>query len=288
MVAAGATILMAASEESSSNGTENSATQCANQSSCSRYNEIHHSQEGARSPLKKDVKSCLTIKDKNRSHMLEKSSGIASKTESKDNSKSHMVHKTAPIRETKTSRLRAAAAVISPNAGSSSRKLGVSEVCAPWSVQPSSSISQKDEISISGNSSTMNPMRERDKSHKRKSYLNRSLNMEVLPTDRLNQSECSDRRSKRQSSKQGHISETISTMESGSQRQVSVNLHKKHVDPKLAYQRCSVQHATNRHKTHTSVPPSANVKYSTVQQTRYTILFSLQKIYTCTYVFACV
>lgn len=37
----------------------------------------------------------------------------------------------------------------------------------------------------SDNGNTMNPVRERDKSYKRKSYLNRSSNIEAVPSDRL-------------------------------------------------------------------------------------------------------
>lgn len=48
------------------------------------------------------------------------------------------------------------------------------------------------ENSISSNSTTTNPMRERDKSYKRKSYLNRSHNTEVTAGDGLNQCKCSD------------------------------------------------------------------------------------------------
>lgn len=40
---------------------------------------------------------------------------------------------------------------------------------------------------ISSNSSITNSPRERDKSYKRKSYLNRSLNMETATGDRSNQ-----------------------------------------------------------------------------------------------------
>lgn len=40
---------------------------------------------------------------------------------------------------------------------------------------------------ISNNSSITNSPRERDKSYKRKSYLNRSLNMETATGDRSNQ-----------------------------------------------------------------------------------------------------
>lgn len=84
-----------------------------------------------------------------------------------------------------------------------SKKLGMSETSAPLGLQPSGSLSIKDvsnymvtiiwsqnihgnleiikfqENSISGNNSIINSVRERDKSYKRKSYLNRSLNMET-------------------------------------------------------------------------------------------------------------
>lgn len=66
MVAAGATVLMAASEENSSNGTgstERSTTHSMNQSTCSPYNEIQRcGQRNVDSSIKGDVATCsLTI-----------------------------------------------------------------------------------------------------------------------------------------------------------------------------------------------------------------------------------
>lgn len=65
MVAAGTTVLMAASEENSSNGTrstERSTTHSTNQSTCSPYSEIQHcGQRNVESSIKGDVASSLNI-----------------------------------------------------------------------------------------------------------------------------------------------------------------------------------------------------------------------------------
>lgn len=58
MVAAGATILMATSEESSSNGMQNNSARYENHNVSSHYNEIHHNQQNAESPIKRNLTSC--------------------------------------------------------------------------------------------------------------------------------------------------------------------------------------------------------------------------------------
>lgn len=58
MVAAGATVLMAASEKGSLNRTENNSTRYENQNVCSHYNEIHNSQQIVECPAKKNITSC--------------------------------------------------------------------------------------------------------------------------------------------------------------------------------------------------------------------------------------
>ena len=268
MVATGATVLMAASEESPSNGTENNSTRLGNQNVSSQCNEIRHSERSAECPVKKIITPAVN-KSKSRSSMLEKSTRLISRTENKEGSKSFTSYKTAQIRETKASRLRAAS-ITSPNGGTLvSRKLGMSETSAPLGLRPSTSLSAKDENSISSNSTTTNPMRERDKSYKRKSYLNRSLHTEATAGDGLNQSEYSDRRTRRQSNKQSYISDTISTSNPSNQRQVTTNLSKKPLESKMAYQKVSTQCVTNHPKTSTlpSVNPLASTKYSNVQRT---------------------
>lgn len=59
MVAAGATVLMAASEETSSNETGSSTTRSINQSTCSHYSEIQRcGQRNVESSIKGDVATC--------------------------------------------------------------------------------------------------------------------------------------------------------------------------------------------------------------------------------------
>ncbi|XP_034185902.2 supervillin isoform X1 [Osmia lignaria lignaria] len=258
MVAAGATVLMATSGESSSNGSQNDSIKYENQNICSPYNEIS---------VKKNITPNVINKSKSRSSILEKSNRSIPRSENKE-SKNLTLYKAAPIRETKTSRLRAAS-IISPNGGTVlSKKLGMSETSAPLGLQPSSSLSIKDENSISGNNSIINSARERDKSYKRKSYLNRSLNMETTG-DRSCQSEYSVRQTRRQSNKQGYISDTISTSNSSNQHQATSNLDKKPFASKVAYRKVSTQNVTTYPKTCTlpSVNTSANVKCSNTQRT---------------------
>lgn len=59
MVAAGATVLMAASEENSSNETGSDTTRSINQSTCSRYSETQRcGQRNVESSTKGDVATC--------------------------------------------------------------------------------------------------------------------------------------------------------------------------------------------------------------------------------------
>ncbi|KZC07403.1 Supervillin [Dufourea novaeangliae] len=268
MVAAGATVLMAASEESSSNGTENNFTQYENRNVCT-HNATQNSQQSRDCPAKKNITACAMNKNKTRTSMLEKNSRLIPRSETKESGKNLLSHKTTPIRETKASRLRAAS-IISPNGGTLvSRRFGMSETSTPSNLQPRTSSSVKDENSVSSNSTAINPVRERDKSYKRKSYLNQSLNMEKTTGDRLNQSECNDRRTRRQSAKQSYISDTISTSNSSNQRQLTTNLSKKPIESKTAYPKVSTQYVTNHPKTSTSpsVNPLASTKYSNIQRT---------------------
>lgn len=58
MVANGANVLMATSEKSSSNGAQNNTTRLENQNVCSRYNEMHYSEQNAECLVKKNITSC--------------------------------------------------------------------------------------------------------------------------------------------------------------------------------------------------------------------------------------
>ncbi|XP_033197297.2 supervillin isoform X3 [Bombus vancouverensis nearcticus] len=263
MVAAGATVLMATSE-GTSNKTQNNSTQYENHNICCHYNEVHNNQQNSECPIKKNITSCNINKNKSRNPMLEKNSRLISRSENKESSKNLTLYKTASVRETKASRLRAAS-IISPNGGTVlSRRLGMSENSTPLGHQPSTSLSIKDEHPISSNSSITNSPRERDKSYKRKSYLNRSLNMETATGDRSNQSECNIRQTRRQSNKQGYISDTISTSYSSNQHQAT-NLSKKPFDSKITCPKVK----ENCPKTYTlpSLNSLANSKHSNIQRT---------------------
>ncbi|XP_033366952.1 supervillin isoform X1 [Bombus vosnesenskii] len=263
MVAAGATVLMATSE-GTSNKTQNNSTQYENHNICCHYNEVHNNQQNSECSIKKNITSCNINKNKSRNPMLEKNSRLISRSENKESSKNLTLYKTAPVRETKASRLRAAS-IISPNGGTVlSRRLGMSENSTPLGHQPSTSLSIKDEHPISSNSSITNSPRERDKSYKRKSYLNRSLNMETATGDRSNQSECNIRQTRRQSNKQGYISDTISTSYSSNQHQAT-NLSKKPFDSKITCPKVK----ENCPKTYTlpSLNSLANSKHSNIQRT---------------------
>nr|XP_012149417.1 PREDICTED: supervillin isoform X3 [Megachile rotundata] len=266
MVAAGATVLMATSGESSSNGSQNDSIKYENRNICSPYNEVHHNQQNTECSIKKSITPSVINRNKNRTSILERSSRLIPRSENKE-SKNLTLYKAAPIRETKTSRLRAAS-VISPNGGSMlSRKLGVSEASAPLGLQPSGSLSIKDENSVSGNNSIINSVRERDKSYKRKSYLNRSLNVESTG-DRSCQSEHSVRQTRRQSNKQSYISDTISTSNSSNQRQATNNLDKKSSESKVAYRKVGTQVTTSSKACILpSVNTSVNAKFSNMERT---------------------
>lgn len=58
MVAAGATVLMAASEENLLNETGNGITHLVNQSTYSQYNKIHCDKKNIESSVKEDVATC--------------------------------------------------------------------------------------------------------------------------------------------------------------------------------------------------------------------------------------
>lgn len=58
MVAAGATVLMAASGESSSNGTENNSSECVNATDPSKCNEIQCNEQNAECGPRKNLIPC--------------------------------------------------------------------------------------------------------------------------------------------------------------------------------------------------------------------------------------
>ncbi|XP_066588431.1 LOW QUALITY PROTEIN: supervillin-like [Prorops nasuta] len=248
MVAAGATALMAASEESSSDGIENSSAQCTTQFSASRNNEVQHSQRSKELSSKKNLSAVssntnlILTGDNNQAHAVEKI--VKSSTRAENN-------KPSLIRETKASRLRAAS-IISPSGGASlSKRLGIPESSTVWSLQPSTSLSPKEDDSVSDNSSTMNLVRERDKNFRRKSSLSQAVNAQSLPPDRVNNPDQKERRLRRQSNKQGHISDSISSIDSGVYRQTASSLQKRHAESKQASPKAFARYTSNRSKNFT-------------------------------------
>ncbi|KYN32244.1 Supervillin [Trachymyrmex septentrionalis] len=254
MVAAGATVLMAASEENSSNETGSSTTR-SNQSTCSRYSELQRcGQRNVESSIKGDVATCSLgiIEKKHRSLTAENNGKIVSKLELKESSKNFALCKNAPVRETKTSRLRAASIVLPNDVTLSSKKLLGSEI--PDSQRHNSSAKQKNSTSLDV---SMNSVKERDKGYKRKSYLNRSRHVETAP-DRSNEVECIERHSRRQYVKRSQVSETVSNPADSCRQMVS--LRRKHIDSKAGTQYIT----KNLSKTYSS-SSAMNTKRSIVQ-----------------------
>ncbi|XP_077280924.1 supervillin isoform X1 [Temnothorax americanus] len=263
MVAAGATVLMAASEENASNetgSTEPSTTRSQNQSTCSRYSDVRRcGQRNVESSIKGDVATCSLniIEKKQRNLTAEKNGKIMSKEES---SKNFATCKTAQIRETRTSRLRAASIVL-PN-DVSKKLLGSETPDSQRHDSPSSE--QKNSTSLDV---TVNSVKERDKSYKRKSYLNRSRRVETAPVDHSSEVESSERHSRRQYIKRSQVSETVSSPADSSRQMAS--LRRNHIDSK-AGTRYSVTKNLSKPCASPSVVPAANTKRSIVRQPRYT------------------
>ncbi|XP_015610085.1 uncharacterized protein LOC107274958 isoform X2 [Cephus cinctus] len=241
MVAAGATSLMAAREGNPTNGTESRLVQRENQSTASRYHEAQNCQQNAECNTKKTaVTSSLNSNEhKNGPPQLEKTNNrLASRIESREGSKSPSSSKTTAIRETKASRLRAAS-IVSPNGSSGatsiSRRSGVTESSSPWRLQSNITLRSKQKSPMSSDSSsTPNTIRERDKSYKRKSFLNRSLNAEeVLPDRSINQYDTSGRRGRRMTtSKRNQNTDTLSSSDSTTSRQSPSNPVKRSMESK--------------------------------------------------------
>ncbi|KMQ92654.1 supervillin-like isoform x1 protein, partial [Lasius niger] len=116
MVATGITVLMAASEENLSSKTESTTTHLVNQNTCSQDSGIqHYGQKNIESLIKEDVTTCSSniIEKKQCSLTAEKNNKIISKIEPKESTKNFAISKTTQIRETRTSRLRAASKMLS-------------------------------------------------------------------------------------------------------------------------------------------------------------------------------
>ncbi|EZA60520.1 Supervillin [Ooceraea biroi] len=234
MVAAGATILMAASEENSSNEAgSGTTTSSVNQSTYPRSREIQHcGQRNNESSPKGDVATCSSniVEKKQRSLTAEKNDTVISKIESKESSKNSAAYKTTPIRETRTSRLRAASIVLPNDVTLSSKKLLGSE--ALGSQRHSSSVKEKSSPPLNS-SVVMNSVKERDKSYKRKSYLNRSRHAEAATVDHLNETESNERRSRRQFYKRGQMSEIVSSPVDACGNRQALSLRRRCTDSKV-------------------------------------------------------
>ncbi|XP_067207104.1 supervillin-like isoform X2 [Linepithema humile] len=230
MVAAGATVLMAASEENLLNETGNGITHLVNQSTCSQYNEIR-CKRNIESSVKGDVATCSSniIEKKHRSLIAERNGKILSKVQSKENCKNLTSCKTTPIRETRTSRLRAASIVSPSDVTLSSKRLLGSEV--PGTQRHSLFAKQKNSTSLDGG--IMNSVKERDKNYKRKSYLNRSRHVEATPTDHLSEAESSERRSRRQSFKQDPVTEMVSSPADSCDNRQAASPRRKYTNSKV-------------------------------------------------------
>ncbi|XP_070526196.1 supervillin isoform X2 [Cardiocondyla obscurior] len=237
MVAAGATVLMAPSEENSSNeteGTEPNAACSINQDTCSHY-----------------------IEKKQHSLTTENTGKIIHKVEPKENPKNFTACKTAKIRETRTSRLRAASIAVPNDVTLLSKKLLGSET---FNSQRHNLSSAKQKNFTSLDATMINSVKERDKNHKRKSYLNKSRHVEAAPVDLSGEVESSERYSKRQYIKRSQVSDMIASP--ADSRQIT-SLRRKHIDSKVETQYSIMKNVS---KTSPSVLAVANAKRLLVQQ----------------------
>ncbi|XP_029170623.1 supervillin-like isoform X2 [Nylanderia fulva] len=267
MVATGITVLMAASEENLSSKTDGATAHLVNQNTCSQNSEIqHYGQKSIESLIKKDVTTCSSniIEKKQCSLTTEKNNKIISKIEPKESTKNCSICKTAQIRETRTSRLRAASKML-PNEidVTLSKKCG-SET--PGSQKHNSSAKQKNSTSLD-NSVTVNPVKERDKSYKRKSYLNRSRPIEVVSINHASDADYNERRFRRQSNKQSQVSEIASSVDSCSNRQMTIaSPRRRYIDLKVTEAQCSNMKNLSKTSSSSSIASTTNTKRSTIQQ----------------------
>ncbi|XP_011262026.1 uncharacterized protein LOC105254811 isoform X2 [Camponotus floridanus] len=268
MVATGTTVLMAASEENLSSKTENTTTRLVNQNICLQGGELqHYDQKNIESLIKEDVTTCSSniIKKKQCSLTAEKNNKIISKIESKENkNKNCAICKTTQIRETKTSRLRAASIMLSNEMDVTLSKKRGSE--APGSQRCNSSTKQKNSTSLD-DGVTVNPIKERDKTYKRKSYLNKSRHVEAVSTDYSRDVDSNERRFRRQSNKQNQVSEISSSIGSCSNHQVTIaSPRRKYIDSKISEAQCSNMKNLSKTFPSSSVASTVSTKRSIIQQ----------------------
>ncbi|KAL6422276.1 hypothetical protein ACFW04_010559 [Cataglyphis niger] len=262
MVATGITVLMAASEESSK--TKDTTTHLVNQNTCLQDSDLqHYGQKNIESLIKEDIttRSSNIIEKKQCNLTAEKNNKIISKIKPKESIKNFAICKTQ-IRENRTSRLRAASISNEINVTLSNKR--GSE--APFSQRYNSSPKQKNSTSLEG-SVTMNPIKERDKSYKRRSYLNKSRHVEAVSTDHSSDADSNERRFRRHSNKQSHMSEISSSIGSCSNPQASMaSSHRKHIDSKVTEAQCNNIKNLSKTCSSSSVASVNSTKRSIIQK----------------------
>ncbi|XP_034940979.1 supervillin-like isoform X2 [Chelonus insularis] len=236
MVAAGATALMTASEGSSSKVSENITSQY----------EVQHSQ---------------------RSDSLARRSSRSGSTDSikrKESVKNSMQNRTTSIRETKTSRLRAAS-IVSPVDGSSlPRKAGFSETVSPWSPQTSGSLLNKQKSPMSSSSSlSQTSTRDKDRYHRR--YATKSNDSEEKIDSNQDKNE---RRSKRLSRPSVSVSKSSTVSDFSPLNQSPLSLRRQNYDSKDSTRRVSNQQSTSDSAARASstLASSSGVKRTNLQR----------------------
>ncbi|XP_033229897.1 supervillin-like isoform X2 [Belonocnema kinseyi] len=251
MVAAGATSLMAANEDSAKNQMLNHSSGYESRIATSQCSNKPQDPSSVDTKAKKSTKSPSSlniIKHKNSTVKEKANNRICSKIESTEDSKQVTSNKTNVIRETKTSRLRAAS-IVSPSVGSGQSSSRSREVSVPWNYQSNTTSSFKDRNHMSSHNETIkHTTREKDKSHKRKSYLNRSLHTEELQGDRGNRIENIARRYRRQVTDRNQGTENI-RLDSGTCRQYFSNLERRN-SLKDSTLKVDLQSNTGCSKTH--------------------------------------
>ncbi|XP_070156872.1 supervillin isoform X1 [Polyergus mexicanus] len=264
MVATGITVLMAASEENLSSETKDTTTYLVNQNTCLQDSDLqHYGHKNIESLIKEDIttRSSNIIEKKQCNLTAEKNNKIISKIRPKESINNFPICKTAQIRENRTSRLRAAS--ISNEIDVTLSKKRGSE--APVSQRHNPSPKQKNSTSLDG--VTMNPVKERDKSYKRKSYLNRSRHVEAVSTDHSSDADSNERRFRRHSNKQSQVSEISSSAGSCSNHQVTIaNSHRKHIDLKVTEAECNNIKNLSKTYSSSSVASIVSTKRSIIQQ----------------------
>ncbi|KAK0182715.1 hypothetical protein PV327_000824 [Microctonus hyperodae] len=211
MVVAGGTAMMGASEGSSSNVTENITSQY----------QVQHGQQSTDSLVKRTTRS-----------------GSTDSIKKKESFKSSIQNKTASIRETKTSRLRAASIVSPVDASSIPRRIGfsdsvpsvVSQSSVNYSIKQkkhpmssSNSLSHSQSTSSSSSSSSSSTSLSRDKDRQNNRRLSNKLPESDEKQSDTTNCDKNDRRSKRLTKSNFVINKTSNISDGSSSNCVNVN-----------------------------------------------------------------